>query len=637
MSASTAGEKNPNPPVTWLSLPNKPQLFILAICRLSEPLSNTCLLPYLYYLIRSLQTTPHTTPASISRQAGLLVSLFALSQFATSVPWAYIANTWGRRPSIIIGITLSIVSNIGFGFSTSIPAVMFWRVLAGIGNGNIGVMRTMTAEIVKEKKYQSRAFLLLPLIFNSGVVIGLALGGCLADPIINLPWLFGPTGVLNLAKDPAGVAWMRKYPFALPTIFNAGVLVCSLLLAVFGLKETMPGKEEHRDLGLMVGGHVKRFLRRTVFKRKEAGYTVLEDDSEETKILTTVRVAEQPSRLPPRLSITSRAIYTREVLVTIISFGLLPLHNSAFMQLFPVFLSTPPSSHPNPNSNAVATSPNNPSTSSPSSPTNPSTINTRTSFLFNGGLGLPSPTIGLFLSFFGIFGILIQLLLYPSLQARLGTLRSYRLALSIFPFAYMLSPYLALIPLPAISLQYLSIAAILFLQVTARTFGIPSSVILLTNSAPNPGALGAVHGVGNMLSSLSRAVGPALGGVIFGLGMDRNCVGAVWWGYLTTISITGLAWSWMLTEGEHPTLRRKCVEAAEPEVPLQEFTDNPSEAGETENAFVVGEEDEDAHADEQGEGSGSERGMRHTNPEGCGEKEPLSALSNSSNDVKHGW
>jgi hypothetical protein len=64
----------------------------------------------------------------------------------------------------------------------------------------------MTAEIVKENTYQGRAFLLLPLVFNTGMVLGLALGGCLADPIVNLPWLFGPHGWLNLAGDPEGVA-----------------------------------------------------------------------------------------------------------------------------------------------------------------------------------------------------------------------------------------------------------------------------------------------------------------------------------------------------------------------------------------------------------------------------------------------
>ena len=40
--------------VGWLDLPNKDQLFVLAVCRLSEPLSNVCLLPYIFYLVQSV-------------------------------------------------------------------------------------------------------------------------------------------------------------------------------------------------------------------------------------------------------------------------------------------------------------------------------------------------------------------------------------------------------------------------------------------------------------------------------------------------------------------------------------------------------------------------------------------------------
>lgn len=497
-----------------------------------------------------MHTTDDETPspAKISRQAGLLVSLFALSQFATSVPWASFANHFGRKSTIIIGIILSIISNVGFGFSTSIPAVMFWRILAGLGNGNIGVMRTMTAEIVKERKYQSRAFLLLPLVFNSGVVIGLFLGGCLAQPIINIPSLFGPKGAWNFSKDPEGVAWMRAYPFALPTLFNAGVLMISLFFAVFGLKETMPGMEDNKDWGLVIGDTMLRIFKRIFMKSKSTGYAVLDsDDRAESEVgllesmpstpgtLFTQKTSQQETveikRAPgprPKLSIFSKEIYTREVLCTFLSFALLPLHNSAFMQLFPVFLSTPPSSTPS-----------------------------YSAIKFNGGLDLASPTIGVFLSSFGIFGILIQLFIYPSLQAWLGTLRSYRVALVIFPFAYILAPYICLIPSSNFGFQAVAIAFILFLQVTARTFGIPSTVILLTNSAPTPLALGAVHGVGNMLSSLARTVGPLLGGYIFGWGIEHGAIGMVWWSYLTTIAAVGLAWSWMLTEGEHPTMKGK--------------------------------------------------------------------------------
>lgn len=141
-------------------------------------------------------------------------------------------------------------------------------------------------------------------------------------------------------------------------MFNAAALCGSLFLAVFGLKETMPGSENKKDYGIIAGKAMKRALRRAIGRTSE-GYTAV--DEEESQRYTDVdadlmdmRTPKTPSfpavlevkTLPaarPKLSITSRAIYTREVLVTIASFALLPLHNSAFMQIFPVFLSTPPS------------------------------------------------------------------------------------------------------------------------------------------------------------------------------------------------------------------------------------------------------------------------------------------------------
>ncbi|MCJ1420945.1 hypothetical protein MMC32_007305 [Xylographa parallela] len=500
-------------PITWLSLPHRPQLFILAMCRLSEPLSNTCLLPYLYYLMRSLQSSSSTS-SETSGLAGIVVALFAISQFATSMPWAHLADRWGRKRVIVIGLVGSIISNLGFGFARSIPALMFWRLVAGAANGNIGVMRTMTAEIVKEKRFQSRAFLLLPLVFNLGNTVGLALGGALADPVENIPSLFGPQGMLNWSRSPEGVHWMRVYPFALPTIVNAGALAFSLLLAVGGLEETLPG-QSGKDYGLILTHRFARLIKRTISASWRSGFESMQlDKYTESSPLgdlvhdPTIGRPLQPRR-PPDIQAAIQPIWNRDVLTTIISFALLPLHNAAFMQVFPLFLSTPPSP------------------------------NVGTSLLFfDGGLGLPSSTIGTFLAVFGVMGIMIQLLLYPRLQAYRGTLWVYRLAWIMFPFAYVVAPYLSLLP-PEGIFRWFGISLVLAIQVTARTFAIPSSVILLTNVAPSKKDLGTVHGAGNMVSSLSRAVGPAVAGWVFGLGLDNGTVGLVWWTYLAIIAFVG--------------------------------------------------------------------------------------------------
>jgi MFS family permease len=113
--------------------------------------------------------------------------------------------------------------------------------MGGALNGNVGVMRTMVSEIVQEKKYvgdvkipewvltinryQSRAFLLFPMCFNIGVIIGPILGGLMADPAGTYPSVFGHIG------------WLKKFPYAPPNLLNAFVLLFASLGVFFGLSE----------------------------------------------------------------------------------------------------------------------------------------------------------------------------------------------------------------------------------------------------------------------------------------------------------------------------------------------------------------------------------------------------------------
>lgn len=360
--------------VGWLDLPNKDQLFILAVCRLSEPLSNVCLLPYIFYLVRSVLSgskNPNATreatgdstgdgdvatPAQISAYSGLLVASFSLAQFVVSLPWGRLSDSHGRKFSIVIGIAISVISNAAFGFSRSFGALLFWRTLAGLSNGNVGIMRTMTAEIVKERRFQTKAFLLLPLVFNSGMVVSLALGGLLAEPVVNLAWLFGPAGILNWAANSQGVQWAIDYPYALPAVINAGMLGFAFLLAVFWLRETLPGKEEDRDICLRIGHAAVHWFQASVLRRRELSYLPLNDvedvvfdssqddrplglsaelDGNGSKVdkegdaasyMETVSLAP-PTRAKPSL----RSILTGRTMAAFVSFALLPLHNSAFM------------------------------------------------------------------------------------------------------------------------------------------------------------------------------------------------------------------------------------------------------------------------------------------------------------------
>lgn len=145
-------ESSSEKPVTWRSLPKKGQLAILTFARLSEPLAQTSLQAYLFYQLRSFD--PSLPDSTISAQAGILQGSFTAAQFVTAIWWGRLADTeWmGRKKVLIIGLLGTCISSLGFGFSRTFASAVAFRTLGGFLNSNVGVMRTMIAEIIHEKK-----------------------------------------------------------------------------------------------------------------------------------------------------------------------------------------------------------------------------------------------------------------------------------------------------------------------------------------------------------------------------------------------------------------------------------------------------------------------------------------------------
>ena len=178
---STPTKQDKPGPVSWRDLPKKSQLAVLTLARLSEPLTQTSLQAYMFYQLKSFD--PSLPTSTISAQAGMLQSSFTAAQFVTAIMWGRMADTeWcGRKRVLLIGLAGTGISCVGFGFSRTFWQAMVFRTLGGSLNGNVGVMRTMISEIIEEKRFQSRAFLLLPMCFNIGTFGGVPLS-YIADP-----------------------------------------------------------------------------------------------------------------------------------------------------------------------------------------------------------------------------------------------------------------------------------------------------------------------------------------------------------------------------------------------------------------------------------------------------------------------
>ncbi|KAM6524488.1 hypothetical protein FALCPG4_010100 [Fusarium falciforme] len=242
---------------SWVSMPNKGQLAVIMLVRLAEPISERSLTAYLFYQLQWFDKS--LDASSIAKQAGHLTAAFAASQCVTSMWWGRAADSpvLGRKGVLIIGLLGSAVSALGMGFSTTYRSAMLFRMLAGALNGNVAVLRTMVSEVVVDNRYRSRAFLLLPMCFNVGNIVGPLMSGVLANPIDSLPGLFGPGSFFGGCD---GVQWMSRFPYALPNVVCALLLITSALGVIFALGEThpllrhdKPGQRRRFREGLLVG------------------------------------------------------------------------------------------------------------------------------------------------------------------------------------------------------------------------------------------------------------------------------------------------------------------------------------------------------------------------------------------------
>lgn len=484
----------------WLNMPNKQALAILALSRLVDFWQMASLQSYMVEQLRSFDIG--IPAASLSNQAGALQGSFTFAQIVTSILWGRAADSplVGRRTVLLIGLLGTGISCIGVAFSRSFVEMVTWRVLGGAVNGTVGAARTMVAESV-DRKWHSRAFLLLPVAFNVANILGPVVGGALVHPVKSYPYMFSGSRALNL---------LEAFPYALPSLLCTTLLFVEAGLVVAFLEETLATKRHDRSfvdqMTDMYRGITTVLLSRTSRsppnnseKRSQNGYTSVQ--------------------LP------FSKIWTPNVLWTLLSVAIFDLHMGAFSGLWIIFLSTPRATDQT---------------------TSPAAIH------FTGGLSFSPSLLGSSLAILGVVGLALQILLYPWANARFGLMRCFRCSLLLFPLAYSFAPYLALLPSatappqPASGvLVWFGISLVLTLQVSARTFALPASIILVNNASPHPSVLGTIHGVGQSVSSAMRTLGPVAGGFWFGLGLEKGIVGLGWWAVASISALGCVASLWV--------------------------------------------------------------------------------------------
>jgi MFS family permease len=218
------------------------QMFVLACCRICEPIAFMSIFPYIYYMIQDFNITDDTNKISV--YAGMVTSAFTLAEFSTGVLWGRLSDKIGRKPVLLFGLLGTALSVLIFGFAPSLPVALFARALGGLLNGNIGVLQTTVAELVTVKEHQPRAYTIMPMVWCIGSIVGPMIGGALARPCVSYPEIFA-----------RGTIWDR-YPYLLPNLFSAATVFFGVIIGLLFLDETHSEKKNQRDRGREMGDYL---------------------------------------------------------------------------------------------------------------------------------------------------------------------------------------------------------------------------------------------------------------------------------------------------------------------------------------------------------------------------------------------
>ncbi|KAJ8595483.1 MFS general substrate transporter, partial [Rhizopogon salebrosus TDB-379] len=247
-------------------------------------------------LIRELGITGGDD-AAVGYYAGIIESLFFVAQALTVLRWSRLSDRIGRKPVLLVGLSGTCISMLCFGLSTNFWSLVVSRIVCGVLNGNIGVMKTMVGELT-DSTNMAQGFALIPIIWCIGAFIGPLMGGTLARPQDHWPTLFGHS-------------FWGRYPYFLPCAVSACLLFLAFFVLLFFLEETLSTK------------------RRSKLKSTTSGISIDADIDREA--LTRKSMADMPLQ----------SLLTPTIVIPIANYAMLAFLDIALLALLPLFFSTP--------------------------------------------------------------------------------------------------------------------------------------------------------------------------------------------------------------------------------------------------------------------------------------------------------
>ncbi|KAF9700078.1 hypothetical protein EKO04_001182 [Ascochyta lentis] len=506
--------------VTWASLPGKNQLVILFLIRFCEPIVKVSISSYVYFQLQSLD--PSLPSAAIVQQTTLLQAAYTIAQCLASIFLGSVADSprGGRKVVVVLSLFGSFVSCSLFGFVANFKQALILRFVEGLTNGTVPMVRTMTAEVVKEKKFQARAFVLLNISTSFAIILSALVAA----------------GTVELTPKAHGSGLLTRFPYALPALLNAGFVLVVLLMAVLFLEETSKLVRHRHDPGIALSRYI---LSRLQWLRNRASKEALYAPVDQTEEMAFLNEPDPPSPLPKPKSVVrlpTTRIFTKNMIMVLLAAFIYEAHLGTSSVAFPNLLVTPVSSREEEAQRLLP-------------------------FFFGGGAGFTPLPLAVCSVMYGLFSIPLQLILYPRLSQRLGPLRLWRIFYPAFVLLYYAYPFVALIPSstpPPSGKTGLAIWAVItpmqVLTALLTSTVSPSQTVLINAACPHASALARTHSIAYFSTMVTRAASTALAGALLGYGTSHNFTGLVFW-VCAVVAMLGACLNPFLSEGTGHEIR----------------------------------------------------------------------------------
>ena len=364
----------------------------------------------------------------------------------------------------------------------------------------------------------------MPLVWNIGSIFGPTIGGALANPFDVKP-----------GEHIENPSLLQRFPYALPNIVAACFFTVGITVGFLYLNETLETLQGRPDYGRMLGNRLSALVKSHVLNPQQIGGLrkagPKKSNDERQPLLKPIEDEEslplEPKEPPPPPP-SYKEVLNKQATLNLVVYTLLAMHSMAFDQLLPVYMGFSPLESKTKSSAGHILTSGNP-------------------LKFAGGFGLGHFRIGIITTCYGICGMLIQFFLFPPAARYFGVLTCLKACVIGFPISYFIMPFTALLPTTSSRIGWAF--AVMLIKCFCSIFAFPCSTILLTNSVSSLRVLGTLNGFATSFSAIGRAAGPALGGAMFTIGVERGYVIAPWW-IFTAVGVIAAVPVFFLVEGE---------------------------------------------------------------------------------------